>query len=906
MADFVELVLGADTKGLKNAERDLDGLGKKSKSAAGQVDVSSRSMVDSFKRVGGAIATAFAISGSIGSVIRTNADFGASMQKVAAISGATGVEFDKLRETAKQMGSQTMFSASEAADALGFLAMAGFSASQAMESIPSVLALAQAGAMDLATTADIASNVLSGFRLEAAEMGRVANVLAFAASNTNTSISQLGQAMSTAAPIAAQLGISIEETAAALGVMADAGIQGERGGTALRGVFSALASGADNVIKVLDKYKIKFDEINPEKVGLTAAMDRLAKSKISTADAMTIFGREAASGALVMINATNRMGELTEEAGGLTDEVQKMADTMSDSLNGDILSMQSAIEGLTIAVGDGGATGALRAFVQAGTEAVRGITNNLGPLINTVAALTSGWVAYRVAILAASIATSASTATFFSQAGAIAAASARMGFFTSATAAASVATRTLTGLLPANPFTAAALAVGVLTAAFVGMGNAQRQARAETDNLIRSLVELARARSVDFAGQRDESTILANQLRDERSRIELSRNVLLRGAGIDPGSYERGELTKLEKDRITGISGALRNLNSELTENNRKLLGVENSVRLADKAFQDAEDAAGSIVVPAAQAANAIASIGESGEKAKKGIDKAKEAAERLNSALASFFPERAAAARVQENLEIIMNSALPLQTKMEAQFRALGATSFKEFAEGFKDIENQVAARVQSALDAIFPETARERQTAINLDIIDRSDLSDDVKMRARMRVMEEAQAEMAAKAKEKNKAIGDSFATMADRALSALDRLANGIRGGGFLDILGGIIGLGVQLGGMGVFGKTIATNINSQGKANGGHVSGGQGYIVGERGPEFFRPTTSGSIIPNNAMGGGQKVHVTVGVDPANGNITAFVNGQIAATAPAIAQAGAGMAQAQMAQSARRRVR
>jgi hypothetical protein len=158
---------------------------------------------------------------------------------------------------------------------------------------------------------------------------------------------------------------------------------------------------------------------------------------------------------------------------------------------------------------------------------------------------------------------------------------------------------------------------------------------------------------------------------------------------------------------------------------------------------------------------------------------------------------------------------------------------------------------------------------------------------------------------ADDKLKQIGDSFGTMADRALQALDRLAQGIQRGDFLSILSGILGIGLQLGGMGLFGSKIATNINSQGKANGGHVSGGQGYIVGERGPEFFRPTTSGFITPNNAMGGGQqKVHVTVGVDPANGNITAFVDGQIAATAPAIMQGGAQIAQQQMTRQARRR--
>jgi hypothetical protein len=153
----------------------------------------------------------------------------------------------------------------------------------------------------------------------------------------------------------------------------------------------------------------------------------------------------------------------------------------------------------------------------------------------------------------------------------------------------------------------------------------------------------------------------------------------------------------------------------------------------------------------------------------------------------------------------------------------------------------------------------------------------------------------------------IGSSFYDMSNRVLGALNQLAMGIKQGGFLGILSGVLNLFLQLGSVGAFGKTLATNLNPAptNASRGANAIAGKPYMVGERGPEVFVPGASGSIVPNHAMGG-QKVHVTVGVDPANGNITAFVNDQIVATAPAIAQAGAGIAQAQMAQSARRRVR
>lgn len=152
----------------------------------------------------------------------------------------------------------------------------------------------------------------------------------------------------------------------------------------------------------------------------------------------------------------------------------------------------------------------------------------------------------------------------------------------------------------------------------------------------------------------------------------------------------------------------------------------------------------------------------------------------------------------------------------------------------------------------------------------------------------------------------VAESFGQMADRTLQALDRMVGAIRGGGFLDILSSVINLGLQLGGMGLFGSKIQANINAPAgaRANGGQVSSGRTYLVGERGPELFTPQGHGRIVANDRMGA--PTHVTVGIDPRNGNITAFVNGQIAANAPAIASAGAAIAQAQAAQSARRRVR
>lgn len=177
-----------------------------------------------------AAAAAAAALLSMGAAIRVISEFDSGMSELAAVTRATAGEMAQLRDVAKDLGSTTEFTAKQAADGLTFLARAGFDAEEAMASIPAVLDLATASGMALGQAADIASNIMSGFGIEASNAANVTDVLAAASSRANTDVAQLGSAMSTVAPISAALGISLEDTAAAIGVMSDAGIQGERAG----------------------------------------------------------------------------------------------------------------------------------------------------------------------------------------------------------------------------------------------------------------------------------------------------------------------------------------------------------------------------------------------------------------------------------------------------------------------------------------------------------------------------------------------------------------------------------------------------------------------------------------------------------------------------------------------------
>ncbi|MEW4469001.1 phage tail tape measure protein [Parasphingorhabdus sp. JC815] len=872
MTDFAQLVLDADTRGLKRGEKDLDRIGKQAGKAAGDVDASSGKMAIAFGKVAAAAGAAWAAFGGVRAIIQTNAEFGASMQKVAAISGATGAQFDELREKAIELGAATMFSASEAADALGFLAMAGFSASESLAAIQSVLDLAAASGMGLAQAADITSNVLSGFGKEAEEAALVADVLAKASSVSNTNVEQLGQAMSTAAPIAAALGISMEETAAAIGVMSDAGIQGSRAGTALRGVFASLAGPTTQAQEALAKYGLSARDVDPQIVGLTKAMATLQERGLSTADAMIIFGREAASGALVMAGTAERMRELTSEFENAEGAAAAMAAVMADNLKGDIDELSSAVEGFIIRLGDAGVTGALRSMTQFGAKAIEFLSTNMSTLITVVASAAGGWLAYKATMIAVGIATTAMSgqlgivittlATVRAQVGMAAAAKVA---FAGVTAGATTVVRGLTAALIANPFTAVAVAVGVLSAAMIGLSTAQRQARAETDNLIRSLRGLAEARSKDYALQRNQVEIERNRAQQRLAELENRRS----GLTNDP---LRGN------DLATGMR--LRSIEKEAQQLRWDLLTMNSELDLADKAFKNASAAAKSMEVPVAQSATAVGNLSAVSGK---GSDAAK--------ALAKATREAGRAAKEAEaEFARLMDRIFPEEAKTRNYLSDIARISGSGLSE-----ERQAEARRRLALEAIGPDAVAPT------DILD---VRLDGGVGKNIKGFTTAMEVLGVKTKAVTVRIAKTFKDMADETIGALQRMTSAIQGGSFLDILGSVIGLGIQLGSIGAFGSKIQTNINSvPGRVNGGAVSAGQSYLVGESRPEVFTPNQNGFITPSNDNGA---THITVGIDPHNGNITAFVNGKIIEASPAIANAGSQQAQAASAKRAHRTIR
>jgi TP901 family phage tail tape measure protein len=240
-----------------------------------------------------------------------------------------------------------------------------------MKAMPGTLDLAAAGMIDLATAADIATNVLSGFGLEAEQMGRVGDVMAKAAASANTSVFELGDAMKFSAPLASKLGIEIEELSAGIGVLSNAGIKGGEAGTTLRRVMLSLIKPSQAAQKVMQKYNLTLADLDPTVHGFTNVLEKLKDAQISAADAAAIFEARGVTGFLALADAVPELRDLTDEFKKAAGAAREMAEIRLDNLEGDWLKLKSAVAEVVLASGEDGLTGSLRGAVQMTTDGVR-------------------------------------------------------------------------------------------------------------------------------------------------------------------------------------------------------------------------------------------------------------------------------------------------------------------------------------------------------------------------------------------------------------------------------------------------------------------------------------------------------------------------------------------------------
>ena len=297
--------------------------------------------------------------------VKTGADFDAAMSKVAAVSGATGSEMDALREKAREMGSKTKFSASEAADAMNYMAMAGWKTNDMLSGIEGIMNLAASGE-DLASTSDIVTDALTAFGLSASDSGHFADILAAASSNANTNVSMMGETFKYAAPVLGSLGYSAEDSAIAIGLMANAGIKSSQAGTALRSAITNLAKPTDTVASAMEQYGISLTDSSGKMYSLRELMEQLRQKLggLSEAEqaqaAASLFGKEAMSGMLAIINGSpadfeklsNAIDTCSDTVDGYNGTTEKMAAVMQDNLAGQVTILKSQLEELAISFSD--------------------------------------------------------------------------------------------------------------------------------------------------------------------------------------------------------------------------------------------------------------------------------------------------------------------------------------------------------------------------------------------------------------------------------------------------------------------------------------------------------------------------------------------------------------------------
>ncbi|MBP3295237.1 MAG: phage tail tape measure protein [Lachnospiraceae bacterium] len=291
--------------------------------------------------------------------MKTAADFDSAMSKVAAVSGATGKDLDALRDKAREMGSKTKFSASEAAEAMNYMAMAGWKTEDMLSGIEGVMNLAAASGEDLATTSDIVTDALTAFGLSAKDSGHFADILAAASSNANTNVSMMGETFKYCAPIAGALGFSAEDTAEAIGLMANAGIKGSQAGTALRTIMNNLSgdvkicgSSIGEVTVATTNADGSMRDLSDILADCRTAFSGLSESEKAAA-AESLVGKNAMSGFLALMNAgeadINKLSSAIDNCDGCA---AGMAETMNDNLAGQLTILKSQLQELAISFGE--------------------------------------------------------------------------------------------------------------------------------------------------------------------------------------------------------------------------------------------------------------------------------------------------------------------------------------------------------------------------------------------------------------------------------------------------------------------------------------------------------------------------------------------------------------------------
>lgn len=335
-----------------DVKADLRSLDKGFKKAEKDTGLFSKNMQKRMKTVGLALTGVGVAAGAMfGKAIKTTASFEQSMANVQSVAGASAKELQTLTTYAREMGRESVFSASQAADAMYFLASAGMDTNQIMGALQGTMNLAAATQSDLASTSETTAATLSAFGLKANEADRVANVFAATISGSQANMEKLSTSMNYVGPIAKSMGMSLEETTAILGQLYNQGIDASTAGTALRQSITSLLKPTDDAVDVLKKLGVTITDDEGKLKPLVNIIGQLESAGLSTADAMTIFGQRAGPAMLALVSkGSGAIEALTEKVTG-TNKASEMAAIQIDTFQGAMKLLKSAVEDLQISVG---------------------------------------------------------------------------------------------------------------------------------------------------------------------------------------------------------------------------------------------------------------------------------------------------------------------------------------------------------------------------------------------------------------------------------------------------------------------------------------------------------------------------------------------------------------------------
>lgn len=382
-------------KAFSQTKRELDNLYRFSK-RTNQSFLSSVNKMDAFAdktfsfMAKGAAAASAGITGALAASTAAGASFESQMSTVQAISQASGTEMARLKALAKQMGIETKFSATEAGQGLEYMAMAGWEVDSMLAGLPGIMNLAAASGEELGQVSDIVTDSMTAFNLEASRSAEFADVLAQASARSNTDVATMGQTFKYVAPVAGALGFSIQDTATAIGLMANAGIKGEQAGTSLRAMFTRIVKPTAEVEAAMSRIGLtvsnsdgsmrSLDEILRD---LRTGFAGLSESERAST-AASLAGQEAMSGMLALINASGEDYEkLSDSIYHAKGAAEEMAGVRMDNLKGDVTLLKSSAEGAGIAIYEG-LSEPLREGVQTGTEWLNSFTESVEENLPTI------------------------------------------------------------------------------------------------------------------------------------------------------------------------------------------------------------------------------------------------------------------------------------------------------------------------------------------------------------------------------------------------------------------------------------------------------------------------------------------------------------------------------------------